>query len=89
MHVSFNRFKNCDDEHLRIIRKLRSLGIVPSGDKTVDKAKLKKAQEEPKKIFEMTRLNQITAIDTEIEKLEEERNGANNIALQNRIYFGL
>ncbi len=37
-----------DPEHQRIMRELRAMGIEPTGEKSVDKAKLEQAKEEKK-----------------------------------------
>lgn len=91
-----------DPEYLRIIQELRRLGISPSGNKTVDKAKLEQAKTELiTKIKEKEQVEtksdiQVQVIDPADEiqyaqraEMEEQRLGAMTVAQLNRIYFNL
>ncbi len=89
----------CDPEYLRILQELMRLGIAPSGDKNIDKAKLQQAKAELlQKNKEQNRNEnnqnfQLAQIDKyenpEREKLEELRPGAMTVAELNRFYFGI
>ena len=89
----------CDSEYLRILRELMELGIAPSGNKTVDKAKLEQAKaafiqkiknkqdEEFKQEIQAQPLENTR--ETQRTELEVQRLGAMNIAELNKVYFGL
>lgn len=89
----------CDPEYLRILRELMELGIAPSGNKTVDKAKLEQAKaefiqkiknkqdEEFKQEIQAQPLKNTR--ETQRTELEVQRLGAMNIAELNKVYFGL
>ena len=91
-----------DSEYMRIILELRRLGLTPSGNKEIDKAKLARAKEElitKIKSHEQNSNNENLQIQTiapadEIEnskraEMEEQRLGAMTIAELNRLYFGI
>ncbi len=91
-----------DYEHLRILQELRSLGITPSGTKSIDKAKLEQAKAElilkikDKEHTDITSDLKIQIIDpaeaienTKRSEMEEQRLGAMTIAELNKIYFHL
>ena len=90
-----------DPEYLRIIQELRKLGIAPSGNKSVDKAKLEKAKAElVKKIQEKQEDStqnppafQVPNIDNTIDstrtQMEEKKLGAMTLAELNRLYHNL
>ena len=89
-----------DPEYLRILQELLQLGITPSGNKTVDKAKLQEAKEKLiKKIQEKEQNHQTVQFNLnkdqnsvqndERAKMEEEKLGAKTVAELNRIYFGI
>ena len=92
----------CDPEYLRIIQELIKLGITPSGNKSIDKAKLQQAKEEliqkiQKKEQEYGKKElQVQIIEPAQEtqnshraELEEQKLGAMTIAELNKLYFGL
>ncbi len=86
----------CDPEYLRILRELMQLGITPSYNKSIDKAKLEKAKLElVQKAEQKMRENQPYQIQgeaagqSERSKAEEERIGAMTLAELNRMFFGL
>ena len=91
-----------DSEYMRIILELRRLGLTPSGNKEIDKAKLARAKEElitKIKSHEQNSNNENLQIQTispveNIEnskraEMEEQRLGAMTIAELNRLYFGI
>ena len=87
-----------DAEYFRIIRELKALGIVPSGNKNIDKNKLKQAKQalidkivdKQESKFE----NNIQKIqppeiveEPKVTEMEEKRLGAMKVAELNRLYF--
>lgn len=90
-----------DPEYLRILSELRKLGIAPSGNKTIDKAKLEQAKAElinkiQGKVDEKLRKDNIEPIappetldDTKRTELETQRLGAMTVAELNRLYFNI
>ena len=91
-----------DPEYLRIIQQLRSLGIAPSGNKTVDQAKLAQAkaeliekihtkhEEEIKSELQVQPIADVEdVVDTKRAEMEEKRLGAMNVAELNKLFFGL
>ena len=92
-----------DAEYLRVMRDLLSLGIPPSGDKQMDARRLGLAGAELVQRInnnqETSNSNQalgiqiISPVDEseylQRSEMEEQRLGAVNIALLNKIYFGL
>lgn len=91
-----------DSEYMRILMELRRLGIAPSGNKSVDQAKLEKAKSElitkikSKEQEEQRISTQVQVIDSVDEaqyaqraEMEEQRLGAMTIAELNRLYFGI
>ncbi len=82
--------KNNDPEYLRILRELQRLGITPSGNKAIDKAKLEKAKEKTEERFEI--FDEIEIADKkqlEREQMEIDRQGATTLAEINKILLGL
>ena len=92
---------NVDSEYLRILQELMQLGITPSGNKSVDKAKLaeakqkliKKIQEKEQNAqnaqFNIDKDTNNTVQNDERAKMEEEKLGAKTVGELNRIYFGI
>ena len=91
-----------DPEYLRILQELMRLGIAPSGNKNIDKAKLEQAKTELiEKIQQKETNNQKQELqvqpmspvdnvqDAKRTEMEEQRLGAMNIAELNKIYFNL
>lgn len=88
-----------DPEYLRILQELMKLGIAPSGNKSIDKAKLEQAKteliekiqtkqnEEQKQSIQVQPLEAIQ--DTQRSRMEEQRLGAMTVAELNRMYFGI
>ena len=93
MNISFCRLNRIDEEHLRIMKKLRSYGISPSGDKAIDLAKLKKINKIESEMcecaFEIEDITLNAQTDPEIAEAVEEMRGANIIGWHNRIFLGL
>lgn len=83
---------NIDPEYLRILQELYKLGIKPTGNKQIDKAKL---EEEKQKIIQRiqdkieTSKNTENKEDKERVQMEEERLGAKTVGELNRILFGI
>ena len=80
-----------DPEYKRIIQELMKLGIRPSGNKQIDKARLTQIKaEQAKKILEdkIERSND-NNVDKEREKLEELKTGAMQLAEINKLLLGL
>lgn len=91
-----------DAEYQRILQELQRLGIAPSGDKSIDKAKLENAKAElinkiqqrqaDKEKFE-TNFETILPVESvenlQRSEMEEQRLGAMNIAELNRLYFNI
>ena len=91
-----------DYEYQRILMELRRLGIAPSGNKSVDAAKLEQAKNElitkiKNKEAENERADigvQVAAPVDEVQnakrsEMEEKRLGAMTVAELNRLYFGI
>jgi hypothetical protein len=81
-----------DPEYLKIIQELMKLGIAPSGNKSIDKAKLEKAQQKTESKFEIDKTqnnNQKDEQQTKKEQMEEQRVGATNLAEINKVLLGL
>ena len=82
--------KGMNSEYAWILAELRRLGLTPTGDINIDKALVQKAKQkenENKDEISIDKFN-ITAQSNEtneLERMEEERIGAMNIALINRI----
>ena len=89
MRISAGCFgQKIDEEYLRIMSQLRSLGIPITGNKAIDKAKLKQAKEVIEEKFEVIQIEN-SQLKPEQAKLEEERSGATNLGLLNRILLGI
>lgn len=96
---SFSHYN--DPEYQRILSELRKLGVAPSGNKTIDKAKLEQAKAElinkiQGKVDEKLRKDNIEPIvppetldDTKRAELETQRLGAMTVAELNRLYFNI
>ncbi len=91
-----------DAEYLRIIQELRSLGLNPSGNKTVDSQRLAQAKAELiQRIYKKEETNSTQELGVQVinqvdesqyaqrAEMEEQRLGAMTVAELNRIYFGL
>ena len=91
-----------DAEYMRIVAELKRLGITPSGNKSIDTAKLEKAKAElitkiSNKVHEENKnnlhVNAIEPVDgtqnNQRAELETQRLGAMTVAELNKIYFGL
>ena len=91
-----------DSEYMRILMELRRLGISPSGNKSIDEAKLEQAKAELiTKIKDKEKENsraalQVQVVDPAVEaqnsqraEMEEKRLGAMTVAELNRLYFGI
>jgi len=91
-----------DPEYLRILQELMALGIAPSGNKSIDKAKLenakaelidkiqKKEEQSQKKSLEVQPLSPVDNVqDAKRTEMEQQRLGAMNIAELNKLYFNL
>ncbi len=88
-----------DPEYLRILQELMKLGIAPSGNKSIDKAKLEKAKQEliekikskeesENKSARFQPLNSVEENeDSKKAEMEEQRLGAMTVAELNRLYF--
>ena len=89
-----------DPEYLRILQELRALGLAPSGNKEIDKAKVQRAKAELiEKIQEKEKVQnnnslQVQTVDpvddsqnSKRAELEEQRLGAMTVAELNRLYF--
>ncbi len=77
-----------DPEYIRIITELRKLGITPSGNKNIDRAKLIQEKNRLEEKFSLENY-QPNVNTSEREKLEEERTGATALAEINKILLGL
>lgn len=80
-----------DPEYLRIIQELRALGLTPTGNKNVDKARLESEKQKlAKKIEEKAETKQSETPDmSERSKFEEQKLGAMTVAELNKILHGL
>ena len=76
-----------------IVRRLRKLGIVPTGNKDVDRNKLISAvKKQAEKVAEKQEIEKNKEDDLRqkgLEKLEEERKGAEILGLYNRALLGI
>ena len=80
--VNFSNYKE-------VMRKLRELGIEPTGDAQIDKARLRQAIEKRVEKFQLEKKEEIIKEKDVIEKMEESKLGAKILGEQNRIYFGI
>ena len=92
-----------DTEYLRIMRELRSFGLSPSGNKTKDAQRLSQAKTElvqklqnreeisnSREDLGVQVINQVDESGYAVRsEMEEQRLGAMNVAMLNKIYFGL
>ena len=92
-----------DAEYLRIIQELRSLGLSPTGNKGTDAQRLAQAKaelvhrivkkEETSKSQQELGVQVINQVDEsefiQRSEMEEQRLGAMNVALLNKIFFNL
>lgn len=90
-----------DPEYLRILQELMKLGIAPSGNKSVDKAKLEQAKAELIEKIQKKEEENITSLnpqaiapvysvqDSKRAEMEEQRLGAMTVSELNRLYFGI
>ena len=87
--IGKNPFK--DPEYIKIVRELYQLGIEPTGDKKVDKAKLESEKKKLAHKIEAKMQEQAASqnIDPQRTQMEEERLGAMNVAELNKILLGL
>lgn len=79
--VNFSNYKE-------VVRKLRELGVEPTGDAQIDKAKLRQVIEKKVEKFELKKAEEKKK-EEQLENLEESRVGAKILGEQNKIYFGL
>ena len=79
--VNFSNYKE-------VVRKLRELGVEPTGDAQIDKAKLRQVIEKKVEKFELKKAEEKKK-EEQLENLEESRVGAQILGEQNKIYFGL
>lgn len=77
-----------DTEYQRILEELRRLGIVPSGNKVIDKIKLSQAKKEKEEKFALEQ-EELKTISPEREKMEEEKLGATLLGNVNRLLLGI
>ena len=80
--------------HSDIIRKLKALGITPTGNPVVDRARLVEALEARVKELEEKKVEEKKKIEDDEERrvreeLEYERRGADTIGWYNRVFLGL
>lgn len=80
--VNFSNYKE-------VMRKLRELGIEPTGDAQIDKAKLRQAIEKKVEKFEIKQKEEDLKGKEIAEEMEEKKIGATILGEQNRIYFGI
>ena len=79
-----------DPEYAKILYELRRLGITPTGNKIIDKAKLKNAKiEEAENKLEQKICEKPNNNDKEREELEKVRTGAMTLAQINRILLNI
>ena len=77
-------------DYEQIIRKLRVLGLEPTGNKEVDKARLSQAVRKKAEKFELKKeVEQNNEKNIELEKMEENRTGAKILGELNRFLFGI
>ena len=86
-----NQYNRTDPEYTRILMELHKLGIKPTGNKEVDKAKL---EEEKQKLAEKIQDKMGVNVsektnDSERTSLEEEKLGAMNVGELLKIYHGI
>ena len=86
-----NQYNRIDPEYTRILMELSKLGIKPTGDKNVDKAKL---EEEKQKLVEKIQDKMGVNVsektnDSERAMMEEEKPGAMTVSELLKIYHGI
>jgi hypothetical protein len=73
-----------------IVERLRALGLAPTGDKQIDKMRLKKAIDKKIEAFEeQQRIVKEQEKSPAEKRMMEERLGAQTLAEQNKIFFNL
>ncbi|PWL80725.1 hypothetical protein DBY21_00855 [Candidatus Gastranaerophilales bacterium] len=81
-----------DSEYLRIMRQLRAYGIEPTGDKSVDKAKLQKieaAKDSQTSQFANTKNNNKNAENSSNIAITDNGQGTDQLAMLNKLKLGL
>jgi len=80
-----------DPEYIKIVQELYQLGIAPTGNKNVDKARLESEKQKLAQKIEQKMQEQASSqnIDPQRNQMEEERLGAMNVAELNKILLGL
>lgn len=82
-----------DSEHQRIMRQLRAYGVEPTGDKSVDKAKLQKVEESKQNQNAQLSNNKSNKEMSENKvsenQAESKSEGADQIAMLNKLKLGL
>ena len=82
-----------DSEYIRIIRELQKYGITPTGNKQIDKARLRQIKQKEEQAEEFLLDKIIYEEDDEISnnrrQLEELRTGAMTLAQINRVLLGI
>ena len=75
-----------DSEHKAIMSKLLSYGATPSGDKSTDRAKLRRIEQEKAKEETTPSTNKfLTVSASEMEKMIEKKKGADILSNYNKI----
>ena len=81
---------NIPSDYNDIKKDLLRLGLMPSGDIKVDKARLYRAQNNQQTKVETEEQSKISKEEeARLQKLEEERKGAEFMAMYNRYHFGI
>ena len=81
---------NIPSKYEEIIRRLRMLGLEPTGNIELDKSRLKQAIDKKIEKFEENKKNEKEIEEISKEKeLAEKRLGAQTLSEQNRFLFGL
>lgn len=81
-----------DSEYQRIMRQLRAYGIEPTGDKSVDNAKLQKIEavkDSQTSQFANTKNNDKNAETSQNTALTDNGQGTNQLAMLNKLKLGL
>lgn len=78
-------------EYAEIIMKLKKLGLTPTGNPVIDRARLVQAIDEKVKELEEKKKEEAKKIETteEHRRLEEQKLGAQALAEQKKLFFGL
>lgn len=91
--ISMSSGMTIDSEYQRIMRQLRAYGIEPTGDKSVDKAKLQRIEQtkesQNSKLQNPNDNNQKSEKEVSSEQFVDKGQGTDQLAMLNKLKLGL